>query len=67
MKTKLVPEVHASEKIGQWSESKKEVSVVAVHDICVVFSLLSTHDGLVMQVLVWLCMVWFGASYINLR
>ena len=66
MKTKLVPKGHASEKIGQWSESKKEeVSVVAVHIICVVFSLLSTHDGLVMQVLVWLCMVWFGASYVN--
>jgi len=52
--------------IGQ-SPKKKEVSIVAVHIICAMFALLSTYDDLVMQVLVWLCMVWFGASYVNLR
>ena len=26
-----------------------------------------SHDDLVMQALVWLCMVQFGASYANLR
>jgi len=41
------------------------------------FCLLSTHDDLAMQTLVWLCLVWFrairfglaqfGASYVNLN
>jgi hypothetical protein len=26
-----------------------------------------SHDDLVMQALIWLCMVQFGASYANLR
>jgi len=48
---------------------KKLVSVIFSH---AVFSLLSVHDNLVMQTLVWLHMVWFraiwfGASYTNLR
>jgi len=43
---------------------------------CAVYSFLSTHDDLVIQALVWLCMVWFraiqfgvvwfGTSYANL-
>ena len=48
---------------------KKIVSVIFSH---AVFPLLSIHDNLVMQTLVWLHMVrfraiWFGASYANLR
>ena len=49
------------------SPKKEEVSIVAVNIICALFSLLFTCDDLVMQVLVWLCLVWFGASYVNLR
>jgi hypothetical protein len=48
-------------------QKKEEMSIMAVNIICALFSLLSAHDDLVMQVLVWLCMVWFGASYVNLR
>ena len=49
-------------------EEKKTVSVNFSHAL---FSLLSTHDNLVMtQALVWVCMVWFraiqvGASCVN--
>jgi hypothetical protein len=43
-------------------QKKEEVSIVAVNIICALFSLLSTRDDLVMQVLGW-----FGASYVNLR
>jgi hypothetical protein len=50
-------------------QKRKIVSFIFSH---AVFSVLSTHDYLVMQALVWLCMVlfraiWFGASYSNLR
>ena len=31
------------------------------------FNVAFSHDDLVMQALVWLCIVQFGASYANLR
>jgi hypothetical protein len=70
MKTKLVskrPCLFKKLVSGQSPKKKEEVSILTVNIICALFSLLSTRDDLVMQVLVWLCMVWFGASYVNLR
>jgi hypothetical protein len=54
---------------GHKVPKKKSVSVNFTHAL---FSLLFTHDDLVMQALFWLSMVWFrgiwlGASYANLR
>jgi len=45
-------------------QKKKTVLITFSH---AVFSLLSTDDDLVMQALIWLHMVRFGASYVNLR
>jgi len=62
VKTKLVskrPCLFKKLDSGQ-SPKKEEVSIVAVNVICALFSLLSTRDDLVEQVLVWFCVVWFG-------
>jgi len=53
-------------------KKKRERDCVILTLIIVLFSLLSTHDDLTMQALVWLCVVlfrvtWFGASYMSLR
>ena len=45
-------------------QRKKTVSITFSH---AVFSLLSTYDDLVMQALIWLHMVQFGASCANIR
>jgi hypothetical protein len=45
-------------------QQKKFVSVNFSHAL---FSLLSEHDDLAMQALVWLHMFWFVASYANLK
>jgi hypothetical protein len=58
VKTKMVSKRPClSKKLDSGQSPKKEVSVVAVNIICALFSLLSGCDDLVMQVLVWLCMV----------
>jgi hypothetical protein len=45
-------------------QKKKTISVTFSH---AVFSLLSIYDDLVMQALICLYMVWFGALYAKLR
>ena len=49
---------------GHGPPPKKRLSVTCSH---AVFSLLSTYDDSVMQAMIWLHMVWFDASYANLR
>ena len=69
MKTKLIFKMSCLFKkldSGQ-SPKKEEMSVLSGNIICAVFSPLSTRDDLVMQALVWLCMVWFDVLYVNLR
>lgn len=69
MKTKLISKLSCLFKKLDSGQSPKneEVSILSVNIICAVFSPLSTCDDLVMQALVWLCMVWFDVLYVNLR
>jgi hypothetical protein len=56
---------YASLKTKTMDKVPKE-KTVSVKFICAL-SLLFIHDNLAMKDLVWLRMVWFGASYTNLR
>lgn len=72
---KMTTELHSEMYFYKKSDDGHKVpkkKPVSVNFSCALFSLLFTHDDLVMQALFWLSMVrfrgiWLGVSHVNLR